>query len=71
MTAMKSWDLVFTGPGQVEFRQEELPPPGPGEVQCRACLSLVSPAEMPELYLKLLDDPSLLTGILIDWSGLQ
>lgn len=42
MTAMKSWDLVFTGPGQVEFRQEELPPPGPGEVQCRACLSLVS-----------------------------
>ena len=39
---MKSWDLVFTGPRQVVFSQQELGEPRPGEVQCRACLSLVS-----------------------------
>ena len=32
---------------------------------------VVSPREMPGLYMQLLDDPSLVTGILIDWSLLD
>ena len=39
---MKSWDLVFTGPRQAEFSQQVIDAPKPGEIQCRACLSLVS-----------------------------
>lgn len=39
---MKSLDLVFTAPGCVEFSAQELAAPGPGEIQCRASLSLVS-----------------------------
>jgi 2-desacetyl-2-hydroxyethyl bacteriochlorophyllide A dehydrogenase len=39
---MKSTYLVFPGPNKVEVRQEEVTPPGPGEVLCAARKSLIS-----------------------------
>ena len=39
---MKSRNIVFSRPAEVEVREEEITQPGPGEVLCRAALSLVS-----------------------------
>lgn len=39
---MKSRYVVFTGPEQVELREEPVGEPGPGEVLCRAEKSLIS-----------------------------
>ena len=40
---MKSRNIVFPCRAEVEVREEEIGVPGPGEVQCQAVLSLVSP----------------------------
>lgn len=39
---MSSRYVVFPAPGVVAVADEEVPPPGPGEVRCRALASLVS-----------------------------
>jgi 2-desacetyl-2-hydroxyethyl bacteriochlorophyllide A dehydrogenase len=39
---MKSKAIVFTGPLQVEVREQETPAPGPGEVLLETLVSLVS-----------------------------
>ena len=39
---MKSRNIVFPRSAEVEVREEEIAEPGPGEVLCRAVLSLVS-----------------------------
>lgn len=39
---MRATSIVFPAPGQIEVREEEVVAPGPGEVLCRASLSLVS-----------------------------
>ncbi len=39
---MKSLYIVFPQPGQVEVREEEVTPPGPGEILCAAQKTLVS-----------------------------
>ncbi len=39
---MKRQSLYFVGPQRVEIRQEELLPPGPGQVQVRSLVSVIS-----------------------------
>jgi 2-desacetyl-2-hydroxyethyl bacteriochlorophyllide A dehydrogenase len=39
---MKSLYVVFPSPGQVEVREEEIAPPGPGEILCASQKSLIS-----------------------------
>jgi len=39
---VQSLYVVFPGPGKVEVREEEIAPPGPGEVLCAAQKSLIS-----------------------------
>lgn len=40
---MKSRNIIFPRRAEVEVREQEIAGPGPGEVLCRAALSLVSP----------------------------
>ncbi|MCZ8520440.1 MULTISPECIES: zinc-dependent alcohol dehydrogenase [Paenibacillus] len=42
-TALRSMNCVFTGPNEVEWREEEVRQPGPRDLLCRAVVSLISP----------------------------
>lgn len=47
---MKCHSLYFTAPGQVETRQDELPAPGPGQLQIRSTVSAISAGSELLLY---------------------
>jgi hypothetical protein len=47
---MKRASLYFTGPGQVQIREESLPPPPAGKVLVRTLLSAISAGSELLLY---------------------